>query len=161
MLFRDKYWFLSNMFPCSVTLEFDEGIYTFTCAEAAFQACMNPSNAKEFVGIDGFEAKRMGEGLYGRENNSDDESKDECMELVVKAKFEQNPILMKKLLKVKGEIIDENRWKEGYWGMYKKLDHVEEQTKEPVYVLCGENKLGKILMRIRSSESDGINKEPV
>lgn len=148
MEFRNKYWFLSNMFPCSVTIGLETGIYTFECAESAFQACKNPYEVEKFLGIDGFEAKRL-----GRTVNIDvkewNERRDECMALVVEAKFTQNAELMNKLLNVKGDIIEENTWKDGYWGMYKKLDHVEEQSRQPVYKLYGENKLGKILMSIR------------
>lgn len=150
MQFRNKYWFLSNMFPCQVTIGLETGIYTFTCSEAAFQACKNPYEVEQFLNIDGFEAKRRGRKVALASTKEEwDARKDECMELVVKAKFEQNPSLMKQLLAIEGEIIEENTWKDGYWGMYKKLDHVEDQTREPVYVLTGENKLGKILMKIR------------
>jgi predicted NAD-dependent protein-ADP-ribosyltransferase YbiA (DUF1768 family) len=74
------------------------------------------------------------------------------MALVVQAKFMENPSLMQQLLSVSGEIIEENRWGDKYWGMCQKLDHVEDQSRRPVYVLEGKNKLGKILMSIRDNE---------
>lgn len=148
MEFRNKYWFLSNMYPCQVTIGLETGVYTFTCSEAAFQACKNPYEVEQFLGIDGFEAKKRGRKV-SIDKAEWDARKDQCMELVVQAKFMQNPSLMSQLLNVKGEIIEENRWGDTYWGMCQKLDHVEDQSRRPVYVLQGENKLGKILMRIR------------
>lgn len=150
MEFRNMYWFLSNMFPCQVTIGLETGIYTFTCAEAAFQACKNPNEVQQFLNVDGFEAKKRGRKV-SINKAAWDACKDQCMELVVQAKFDQNPELMQKLLTVKGEIIEENRWGDKYWGMCQKLDHVEEQSRRPVYVLEGENKLGKILMKIRDA----------
>ena len=150
MEFRNKYWFLSNMYPCKVTIGLETGVFTFDCAESAFQACKNPYEVEQFLGIDGFEAKRRGRKVDLGSKEEWDARKDLCMELVVRAKFEQNPSLMSQLLAVKGEIIEENTWKDGYWGMYKKLDHVDDQTREPAYILYGENKLGKILEQIRN-----------
>lgn len=151
MLFRGKYWFLSNMYPCNVTVGFETGVYTFSCAEAAFQACKNPNEVEQFLNVDGFEAKRRGRkvSLAGTKEEWD-KRKDECMELVVKAKFDQNPQLVNNLLSINGDIIEENTWNDKYWGMCRKFDHTEDQTLKPVFVLEGENKLGKILMKIRS-----------
>lgn len=152
MEFRNKYWFLSNMYPCQVTIGLETGIYTFTCAEAAFQACKNPYEVEQFLNIDGFEAKKKGRKVL-IDKAKWDATKDECMKLVVEAKFKQNPSLMSQLLAVKGDIIEENRWGDKYWGMCQKLDHVEDQSRRPVYVLEGQNKLGQILMSIRDANS--------
>lgn len=153
MQFRGKYYFLSNMYPCKVTVGLETGVFTFSCSEAAFQACKDPSQVQQFIGIDGFEAKRK-----GRKLNLDlkqwESIRDECMELVVQAKFEQNPDLMRQLLAVKGEIAEENTWKDMYWGQCKVFDHVDEVTREPAYIMKGENKLGKILMKIRDSHME-------
>lgn len=158
MQFRNKYWFLSNMCPCQVTIGLDTGIFTFTCAEAAFQACKNPNEVDQFLNIDGFEAKRRGRKVNMLCSRDEwNAVKDKYMELVVKAKFDQNPDLKIQLMNVKGDIVEENTWKDGYWGMYKVLDHVEDQTREPVYVLKGKNKLGEILMSIRDTYLKEMN----
>ena len=41
MLFRNKYYFLSNMYPCKITYN---GL-TYTCVEAAFQAQKNTTES--------------------------------------------------------------------------------------------------------------------
>jgi len=151
MEFRNKYWFLNNMYPCQVTIAMDDGNYTFECAEAAFHACKNQDEVDQFLGVDGFEARRRGENVMATTDSRAawDSLKDDIMEYVVRAKFEQHSDLMRQLLNVKGDIVDEDTWKDDYWGAYKKLDYVEEQSRQPVYKMIGENKLGKILTKIR------------
>ena len=143
---------MSNMYPCKVTIGFENGTYTFLNAEAAFQACKNPNEVERFLNVDGFEAKRIGRKIKLLDSKEAwNARRDTCMELVVRAKFEQNPDLMRKLLKIDGEIVEENTWKDGYWGKYQVFDHKEEQTLTPVFKLVGENKLGQILMRVRDA----------
>lgn len=65
----------------------------------------------------------------------------EIMASIVKAKFEQNPDLMKKLSETRGSIlINGNGKKETYWGV-------------DLYSWEGENHLGRILMTIRDKEA--------
>ena len=67
-----------------------------------------------------------------------EEIKDHEMEEIVRAKFEQNKDLRKKLVDTKDAVLVEgNTWNDRYWG-------VDEKTGE------GQNRLGKILMKIRS-----------
>ena len=132
MRFRDEYYFLSNMFPCAISLEINGTPVTFTCAKAAFQAFKCPERAKEFAGINGFAAKKMGRNVTLRKDW--EKIKLDVMRQVVGAKFSQNKNLMEKLRKIKGEIVEDNHWHDCFWGR------------------CngeGLNWLGKILMELR------------
>lgn len=66
------------------------------------------------------------------------------MEDVVRAKFYQNPRLAKRLLSTKDmELIEGNTWNDTYWGI-------------DLRSMDGQNRLGKILMKIR----DELNSIP-
>ena len=132
MQFRGEYWFLSNMYPCTVKV----GDWTFKCAEAAFQAakCVYKEDIQKLTTTDGFTAKKFGRRVRLR---SDWESiKTPVMLEIVSAKFEQNKELMDKLKRVTGIITEDNTWKDTFWGMYNGK---------------GQNWLGKILMSVRDS----------
>ena len=60
MYFKGKYYFLSNMYPCDITAQIDEKEYQFSCVEAAFQASKCPNRSSEFVSLNGYEAKKLG-----------------------------------------------------------------------------------------------------
>lgn len=70
-----------------------------------------------------------------------EEVKDDVMYTVCKAKFLQNPGLLKKLLDTgDAELIEGNTWNDQIWGVCNG---------------SGENRLGKILMRIRDEAAKG------
>lgn len=127
--FRDGYFFLSNYFPSAVTYK---GI-TFQNNEAAFQAMKCPSMAAQFAELTPDKAKRLGRSVRLR---SDWESvKDQIMYEICLAKFTQSEDLkLRLLLTGDAELIEGNDWGDKVWGV---CDGV------------GENRLGKILMRIR------------
>ena len=130
MKFRNEYYFLSNMFPCKIKL----GKYTFNCAEAAFQAAKCPARVAEFIGLNGYEAKKLGRKVQLRDDWN--EVKLNFMERIVRAKFEQNQELSYKLsrISVHTPIVEDNNWGDTFWGVCNDK---------------GENHLGKILMEIR------------
>ena len=132
MQFRGQYYFLSNMYPCSLTVDIENKIYSFTCVEAAFQAHKCPGRAAEFEGIDGYTAKKLGRRVPLRPDW--ETVKDAVMLNIVSAKFMQNPDLFRRLRSIKGEIVEENTWHDTYWGVCNGK---------------GENHLGKILMKVR------------
>lgn len=130
--FSGKYDFLSNFYPCKIKYEGVE----FPSVEHAFQAMktMNRTRRNEIAQMStAGQAKRAGRGVILRD---DWESvKDKIMYDLNKLKF-QNPELAKKLLETGDrELIEGNTWGDDYWGMVGDV---------------GENKLGKILMRIRT-----------
>lgn len=127
--FRGQYFFLSNYFPAPVTYQ---GI-TFQNSEAAFQAMKCPSMAAQFAALPPDKAKKFGRTVQLR---GDWESvKEQIMYDICLAKFTQNIDLCRMLVATgDSELIEGNTWNDKCWGV------------------CygeGENKLGKILMRIR------------
>lgn len=132
MIFREEYYYLSNMFPCDVTVDIDGKPYTFTCVEAAFQAHKYPEKASEFTDINGFAAKKKGRRVPLRSDWED--VKDDVMYKCLKAKF-SNPELKEKLLSITEPIVEDNTWRDTYWGMYNGK---------------GQNKLGKLLEKVKS-----------
>lgn len=136
MYFRDEYWFLSNFYPCSIKTS----VGTFTCVESAFQSQKDLTRSKEFISLNGKQAKALGRRVTLRDDWQD--IKLELMYKIVKAKFVQHPDLAEKLIAIKSPIVETNYWKDCYWG---------------VCYGVGENHLGKILMRVRDELSKDTN----
>lgn len=135
-MFSKELAFLSNMYPCTIILPVLDVKYVFRSAEAAFQAgkCMERKDVAKIAGApDGKTAKQLGRKVA---INPDWETRRLAwMEIVVTAKFRQNPVLMEKLLATGTmELTETNTWHDTFWGV---CDGV------------GENHLGKILMKVR------------
>ena len=131
--FRGEYGFLSNMHDCPVEYK---GIM-YKCSEAAYQAqrCAYESDAKQFIDLDGVQAKKLARKVDTRPDWHD--VKVQIMEEIVSAKFEQNPILGKQLIATGDRLLAEgNHWRDTFWGVYNGR---------------GENMLGKILMKVRDN----------
>lgn len=128
--FRGDNFFLSNFYVAPV---FYQGI-RFENNEAAFQAAKCPERMRDFCGLSPQAAKRLGRRV---ELRPDWEAvKYDVMYQICKAKFMQNPDLLRKLMATgEAELVEGNTWGDQVWGV---CDGV------------GENHLGKTLMRIRS-----------
>lgn len=140
MLFKDKYFFLSNFYICPITLELNNKTCIFCNSEAAYQAQKNVQIADKFSKIKGLEAKRIGEDLIITTPNWE-EYKLYAMAKALNAKF-QNKSLLFELKQIKEDIIHDNYWNDTYWGVYKG---------------SGKNILGKMLMNIRDNNNDLIS----
>lgn len=128
--FRDEYYYLSNFFPTNITYC---GL-SFRNNEAAFQALKCPERMAEFCDLNSSEAKRLGRHVPLRDDW--EEIKDDVMYEICKAKFSQNLDLARKLISTgDAELIEGNTWGDRVWGVCGGI---------------GENRLGKILMRVRS-----------
>lgn len=129
--FRNDNFFLSNMYPCKITL----GSVTYECAEAAFQAVKlaDKSQRKMFAGLNGKQAKALGRKVLLR---SDWEAiKIDVMRWVIHEKFNQNADLANKLLNTDPYmLIEGNTWNDTFWGVCRGK---------------GQNHLGQILMAER------------
>lgn len=133
--FRGKYAFLSNFYDAKVEVE---GLVYFN-AEAAFQAmkCESYDDRLSFTMLDPSAAKKKGRRV--RLRSDWEEVKDEYMYKVVKAKFEQHSDLREMLLNTKDRYLEEgNSWGDCYWGVYCEI---------------GKNRLGEILMKVRTELS--------
>ena len=129
--FRDEYYFLSNFYECSVTYN---GL-TYKNNEAAFQAqkCINLKDREKFCDLRASESKKLGRRVVLRKDWEDIKIK--VMTDIVKAKFEQNEDLQKKLLATEDAYLEEgNSWGDRIWGTVNGV---------------GANNLGEILMNVR------------
>lgn len=128
--FRGEHEFLSNMYPCDVV--YNGTLYAN--AEAAFQAAKCFARAREFVGLDGKAAKRLGRKV---ELSPDwEDVKIRVMKEVLVAKFGQNLDLYEKLHATgAAELVEGNTWNDTFWGVCNGK---------------GENHLGKILESLRT-----------
>lgn len=129
--FRGNYYFLSNFYECSVTYN---GL-TYKNNEAAFQAqkCITMNERFKFINLNASEAKKLGRRVVLRKDWEDIKIK--VMTAIVKAKFEQNEDLQKKLLATEDAYLEEgNTWGDRIWGTVNGV---------------GANNLGKILMNVR------------
>ena len=128
--FRGEYFFLSNFYSAPITYN---GL-KFRNNEAAFQSAKCPLRAAEFVNLTPSDAKKLGRHVDLR---PDWESiKDSVMYDICKAKFTQNPHLAVLLIETgTATLIEGNTWGDRIWGVCRGV---------------GENRLGNILMKIRS-----------
>ena len=130
---EEPYRFLSNFYEACVEYN---GL-TYGSNEAAFQAqkCLEREEQIPFTAFSPGESKRFGRQVALRPDW--EKVKFTLMEEIVRAKFTQHPELAEQLLATGQKIIIEgNRWGDTCWG-------VDIRTGE------GENRLGKILMKIR------------
>lgn len=130
--FQGEYRFLSNFWPAQIEYQ---GI-RYPSVEHAYQAAktFSAEERRRIAAIpDPAEAKRAGRALALR---SDWETaKFEVMEDCVRAKFMEHPDLRAKLVATgNAELIEGNTWGDRVWGVYQGE---------------GENRLGKILMKVR------------
>lgn len=135
--FKGEYDFLSNRFHW----KFEWQGLVYGSAEAAFQAskCTDESERKVFASCSSDKAALKGKDIVPPPDW--EEARIEIMESIIRAKFEQNPILMRRL-KDTGNclLINGNNKQETYWGV-------------DLYSWQGENYLGKIIMNIRDKEA--------
>ena len=111
--FRGVYFFLSNFYEAPVTYE---GL-TYQSSEAAFQAqkCADPKDREAFTAMNPSEAKKAGHTVTLRKDWED--VKISVMTDIVRAKFEQNPVLAERLIATKDAYLEEgNDWGDRVWG---------------------------------------------
>lgn len=142
MIFKDNYYFLSNMYGSYpnqdskilmsqtdlLTLTdshlhellsssaFKDG-FTFTTAEQAFQAlkCKRPDDFLKILDCkNGYDAKKAAKGIPLRDNWS--LHRDEVMEFIIHEKFQQHPDLREKLVSIEETIHNDITWIDYYWG---------------------------------------------
>lgn len=141
--FKGEYSFLSNFYWAPVWL--DETEYPST--EHAFQAAKTldfRERMKILAADTPGKAKKMGRSVTLREDW--EEVKTSVMEDLVRQKFTSNLALQEALIATgDAELAEGNQWNDKTWGMVK-----DESGK-----WVGENRLGKILMKIRSELKGG------
>lgn len=134
--FSDEYDFLDNSYNCPFVWQGQR----YDNAEAAFQSskCADRTERKSFSRCSAHKAVLKGNKLVplpGWEDACRD-----IMASILKAKFEQNPDLMRRLVETGNRIlVHGNNKREQYWGV-------------DLYSWQGKNNLGKIIMNIRDKE---------
>lgn len=131
--FQGEYRFLSNFYPAEVIYEGT----VYPTSEHAYQAAktLDLNERRRIAGMPTpAEAKAAGRALRYRDDW--EHVKFSVMEAVVRDKFMRHPDLAAKLLASGDAVLEEgNTWGDRVWGIY------EGQ---------GENRLGLILMKVRS-----------
>lgn len=128
--FRGEFFFLSNFFPSQLTFN---GL-RYESAEAAFQSMktLDMDERRRFTDISPQKAKQLGRSIRLRPDW--EQIKDNVMEEILREKFAE-PEMRRKLLGTGDALLVEGNFHgDTYWGI------CEGQ---------GQNKLGKLLMRIR------------
>lgn len=130
--FKGDNFFLSNFYEAPVEYQ---GLH-FLNNEAAFQAMKCPQRAREFCKLNPSAAKKLGRSVDLRPDWEG--MKDIFMYEICTNKFLQNPELLERLLATgDATLIEGNDWNDKIWGVCNGQ---------------GENRLGKILMRIREEQ---------
>ena len=138
MKFKDEYFFLSNFYserPLVIPIEGNNII--FHSAETAFWAQKDPSKAKYFSLLKPLEAKNYARD-YVKATEDWPLRQVVAMANVLHIKF-QDIVLLSKLCSIKEPIVNDNFWKDTFWGVHKGE---------------GKNYLGKMLTCIRDSRND-------
>lgn len=152
--FRGKYFFLSNFSPCKVE---HQGI-TYNTTETFFVAmkCNNDQMIDGvFYTVGDFRekisklepaiAKKIGQRIKLRSDWED--KKLQFMEYALREKFKDSELKEKLVLTGNLDILEGNFWHDNFWGQCN-CDKCKGK---------GKNKLGKLLMKLRS-EFDGTEK---
>lgn len=133
--FKGEYHFLSNFYIAELVWD---GI-VWPHSEAAYQAAktLDRETRLRFTSLTPGGAKRAGKVIELRSDWED--VKLEVMYEIVRAKFEQNPMLKQKLLDTENAYLEEGNFhKDNIWGAC------------PPGNRSGKNWLGKILMNLRN-----------
>lgn len=111
MFFRGEYYPLSNMFPVEIEIDGQK----FSCVEAAFQACktFDRDIRQKFVGLNGFEAKKLGRQIKIRDDW--EQCKVAVMKRLLKDKFNR-PGFAQILISAPEPIVEDNTWGDTFWG---------------------------------------------
>lgn len=130
--FDGEFDFLNMFYNCKVIV----GKFTYLNAYSAFTAskCKNENEKRAFTRLNAIKSKKKSKRLLKRDDW--DDVKVDIMKEIQRAKFEQNPELKEKLLKIDGYIENQVMYTDLFWG--KNIS----QNK-------GKNMLGKIIMELR------------
>lgn len=152
--FRDDYFFLSNMYPLNIPITTRLGVEVYSSeqvymadrfADPVVQlrvALARGPDDDQRIYKDGLAAKELAHELIsiGEEQIAEFEVvKGALMYIAVSKKFSANPDIAEKLIDTADEeLVEGNDWGDRYWGV------------SPIGSKNGLNKLGKILMQVRS-----------
>lgn len=146
--FQGAHAFLSNFFPCQVSLP-DDPSTLFPSTEHAYQAAktLDIFIRRDFLTGTAGQAKRLGRVIAMRSDW--EEVKLSVMESLLHQKFRKGSDLAIYLERTgDAELIEGNTWGDRYWGMTIAPRNGDDKTFIPA-TLVGQNQLGKLLMKVR------------
>lgn len=137
--FFKGYNWLSNFYPCKIIDEFGIEYYS---VENYYQASkvISMDERLEFKDISPSAAKDLGQKVVLRSDW--EEVKDEIMMNGLNQKFNNQELREKLINTYPVSITEGNKWHDNYWGICY-CEHCKEKG------IIGQNKLGKMLMRLR------------
>lgn len=133
--FQGPYRWLSNFWPCTVSLTLDGEIWTFASVEHGYQTAKvwDPADRQRVaLAATPAQAKRIARQCKPRFDWS--KMKLQVMEELLRDKFSDPKLRLMLVSTGDSELIEGNTWGDTYWG---------------VCLGVGENNLGKLLMKIR------------
>ncbi len=140
MRFRDEYFFLSNFYPCEITvwgIAFPTSEHLYVASKTTDTDLRREISKLTTPG----KAKRFGHGIELRPDWEKD--KILIMEDILHCKFiEQHPALGIRLNEIPGEIIEHNLWHDNFWGVCECGECAD-----------GQNILGSLLMKLREPQA--------
>lgn len=129
--FRGDFHFLSNMFLCSVAVDY----VPYSSSEHAYQSfkCLYPEDAEDVRhAVSGYAAKRIANNRTRKPYWEDVKL---CFMLkVLRAKFQGRWLREKLIATGNRYLVEHNTWYDQYWGVYNGV---------------GQNHLGQLLMQVR------------
>jgi len=144
IMFRGEYRFLSNFYPCDVTLPAEAFLpeMKFNSVENAYVAAktLDLEMRKHIATLTAGEAKKLGhEEIFPLRHDYSDERRLNTMRVLVEQKFStKNPELRQKLLDTKdATLVEGNTWEDDFYGVN-------------LTTGSGKNHLGQILMQVRA-----------
>jgi ribA/ribD-fused uncharacterized protein len=139
--FTGEHAFLSNFYKCPISYD----TLQFTSSEAAYQAAKSDvlGTRMNFTSLGPGDAKKLGQQVKLRADW--EEIKDTIMMNIVLCKFRQNPELAQALINTgDATLVEGNTWHDNYWGI----------CSCPKCGNRGKNKLGSVLMQVRTKLQD-------
>lgn len=147
---RNEYGWMSNSYPSPFEAEIEgKGLVLFWCVEQYY--CYFKSTSEEYRDsiLNAFTFKAIkylgsskGMKVQGYSLVEDwDEIKFKVMKQALKMKFDQNPILRRRLLETGNATLVEGSFWDSYWGTGRDGN--------------GKNKMGKLLMKLRKKLKNG------
>jgi hypothetical protein len=136
--FAEDNFFLSNFYPCQIVGR----DYTYTCAEAAYQAakCMVLADRSKFVGLNGAKSKYLGRKIKVRRDWA--AIKLDVMRRLLEIKFSDPKLAAMLVATGDAALVEGNYWGDVYWGVCRGK---------------GQNHMGHLLMKLRQELVGELN----
>ena len=140
-LFRERFPLLTNMAPVAMKVNGK----VFSCCEAAFQSfkavvAERPDLVDQFVGINGFTAKRLGKTVPLKPYlDIWNEVKVDIMWQLLLIKVQDSSVKQQLMSAADDDLFENNTWGDTFWGVVEKPDGT----------MVGKNVLGRLWQEVK------------